>query len=271
MTAEAPALLGTEHYIYRKDGKVYVHRVGDGDPIVFLHSVSSHAAAWKHTVKHLAQHFACYTVDMPGHDHSDIPPRKYSMEDYAEAILEVIDALGLEQTHVVGDHTGSMIALILGAKYPKRVRKLVLDGLPYWNKEQGQIIWERWFTPMYTDTTSYHIPVIPLPTLEEARAENPELRQDDWEIRHTLDQKSRLWWRLSQEANSGCDIASYGPSITVPTLLIFGDGDQLRRTEKKAHEEIKNSVLKVIPDCPGQVGKNHPEILAKEVLAFLKP
>ena len=53
MTAEAPALLGTEHYIYRKDGKVYVHRVGDGDPVVFLHSVSSHAAAWKHTVKHL--------------------------------------------------------------------------------------------------------------------------------------------------------------------------------------------------------------------------
>lgn len=79
MTTETSALLGVEHYIYRRDGKVYVHRVGGGDPIIFLHSVSSHAMAWKHTVKHLARHFACYTVDMPGHDHSDIPPRKYSL------------------------------------------------------------------------------------------------------------------------------------------------------------------------------------------------
>ena len=35
MTTGTPALLGMEHYIYRKHGKVYVHRVGGGEPIVF--------------------------------------------------------------------------------------------------------------------------------------------------------------------------------------------------------------------------------------------
>ena len=34
----ATALLGTEHYIYRKDGKIYVYLVGGGEPIVFLHA-----------------------------------------------------------------------------------------------------------------------------------------------------------------------------------------------------------------------------------------
>ena len=174
MAAEASTLLGIEHYIYRTDGRVYVRRVGDGEPIIFLHSVSSHAKAWAYMVERLARRFTCYTIDMPGHDHSDIPPRKYTLEDYADSILDVIETIGLEKTDVVGDHTGSMIALILAAKHPKRVRKLVLDGLPYWNGEQGKIIWERWFTPMYTDTTSYHVPVIALETFEEAKANDPK-------------------------------------------------------------------------------------------------
>ena len=270
MTTKASALLGTEHYIYRMHGKVYVHRVGGGDPIVFLHGVGDHAKGWVEITKHLEQHFACYTLDLPGHDHSDIPPVKYSMDDYADAVADVMDAIGLEKANVIGCHTGAMVALILGARYPKLVGKLVLDGLPYWNKEQGQIIWERWFSPMYTDTISYHVPVIPLDTWKEAKSKNPGLEREKWETKHTLSEKSRLWWRLSQEANSGCDIASFGPKVKVSTLLIFGDGDGVRRTENKANQEIAGSVLKVIPDCPGLVAKYKPEILAKETLDFLR-
>jgi pimeloyl-ACP methyl ester carboxylesterase len=270
MTTGAAALTGTEHYIYRRHGKVYVHRVGGGDPIVFLHAVGGHAKGWVEITKHLEQHFACYTLDLPGHDHSDIPPVKYSMEDYADAVAEVMDAIGLEKANVVGGHTGAMVALILAARYPKLVGKLVLDGLPYWNKKQGQIIWERWFSPMYTDTDSYHVPVIPLDDWEEARSKNPGLKREEWETRHSMSQKSRLWWRLSQEANSGCDIASFGPKVKVPTLRLFGEGDTLRRTEDKANQEIAGSVLKVIPDCPGLVAKYKPEILAKETLDFLR-
>ena len=105
-TAPAATLMGLEHYIYRRDGKVYVHRLGGGEPIIFLHSVGSHGAAWGKVIDELSRHFACYNIDMPGFDHSDIPPRQYSMDDYADAILEVIDGLGLEETHIVGGHTG---------------------------------------------------------------------------------------------------------------------------------------------------------------------
>ena len=271
MAVKSPtALMGLEHYVYRRDGKVYVYRVGDGDPIVFLHSVGTHGASWKRIVDELSLHFACYVIDMPGHDHSDIPPRKYTLDDYADAVVDVMDAIGLEQANIMGDHTGAMISAIVAVQHPERVKRLVLDGLPYWNKEQGQIIWERWFSPMYSDTTSYHIPVIPLTTWEEAKAKNPALDKEDWETRDALSRKSRLWWRWSQEANSGYDIAAIGSKIKAPTLLLFGDGDTLRRTEKLAHEDIKGSVHKVIPDCQGQITRYQPAALIKEALAFLK-
>ena len=172
------ALMGLEHYVYRRDGKVYVYRVGDGDPIVFLHSVGTHGASWKRVIDELSRHFACYVIDMPGHDHFDIPPRKYTLDDYADAVVDVMDAIGLKQTNMMGDHTGAMISVIVAVQHPERVKRLVLDGLPYWNKEQGQVIWERWFSPMYTDTTSYHVPVTPLITWEEAKAKTPDLDRE---------------------------------------------------------------------------------------------
>ena len=35
---DAP-LMGTDHYIYRRDGRIYVRKIGAGDPIIFLHAV----------------------------------------------------------------------------------------------------------------------------------------------------------------------------------------------------------------------------------------
>ena len=267
----ATALLGTEHYIYRKDGKLYVYQVGGGEPVVFLHAVGGSGWSWRKVVDQVARHFACYVVDMPGYDHSDIPPRQYSMEDYADAILDVLDGIGLEKTNIVSTRTGAIVTTILAARHPERVKRLVIDGLPYWDKERGQIVWERFFKPQFTDTTSYHLPVAPISTWEEDKAKNPRLEREEWEKSDSIRRRSRLWSRLTQEKNSGFDVTSVGPDVKAPTLLIYGDGDPLRRGQARASEDIKGSIVEVIPDCPtlSPANQHHPDKVAERAIEFL--
>ncbi len=67
-------------------------------------------------------------IDLPGFggsDGSDAPP---TIADYASSIPCVLDSLGLDQADVLGHHTGALVATELALSFPKRVRKLILNG-----------------------------------------------------------------------------------------------------------------------------------------------
>ena len=268
MTAATP-MLGTDHYIYRRDGKVYVHKVGGGEPVIFLHAVGLSGWTWRHSIDQFARHFTCYNIDLPGYDRSDTPPRQYSMNDFADSVLDVLDGLGLERASIVADHTGSIIAGIVAGKHPKRVHRMVLDGLPYWSRLTGEMIWEKFFLPNYTDTTSYHIPVEPLTTWEQFHEKTPNFDREFWAKHEEINQRSRLWHRLSQEANAKFDVEALGPTVKTPTLLLYGDGDPLRRRGEKANNGIRGSILQVVEGAPGPAHMFQPDEFAKLSIAFL--
>ena len=270
MAAATPALMGTEHYVYRRDGRIYVYKVGGGEPVIFLHAVGLSGWTWRKCIDQFARHLTCFNIDMPGFDHSDIPPRQYSMDDYTDAVLEVMDGLGLEQTNIVADHTGAIVAVIMAGKHPKRVKRMVLDGLPYWDKKTGDLIWERFFLPQFTDTTSYHIPVVPMMTWEEFHAREPDFDQEIWEKHEEIKRRSRLWMRLSQEGSTDYDVAAATLKVNRPTLLVYGDGDMLRRGEEQAKAGIKGSIHTVVDDSPGPVHMYQPDEFAKLSIEFFE-
>ena len=77
-----------------------------------MYAVGLSGWSWEKVIDQFARQFTYYNIDMPGHERSDIPARKYSMDDYTDAIVDVMDAIGLERTHIVADNTGTMIALL---------------------------------------------------------------------------------------------------------------------------------------------------------------
>ena len=59
--------------------------------------------------------------------------------------------------------------------------------------------------------------------------------------------RSRRWITLSTDAITQYDAESVGPKVKAPTLLIYGEGDALRRGEEQAQQGIKGSIYKMVP------------------------
>lgn len=268
----AKLLTGSEHYVYRRDGRIYVHASGRGEKsIVFLHAVGRSGWYWRNVVDRFRENFTCYNIDLPGYDHSDIPPRDYSIDgDYPRAILDVMDSMGLKKVHIVAERTGALIAAILATQCPERVDRLILSGMPFWDKEHGEIVWQKFFMPMFTDAKSYHIPVAPLVSWEEAKEHMPGLEFENWKKAEEIKERSRVWSRLGQREHTSFDITSIGDKITQPTLLMYGERDPLRRGEKKAHESIGGSILKVIPEISGSLHDRKPDDFFNIAFEFLE-
>jgi pimeloyl-ACP methyl ester carboxylesterase len=71
------------------------------------------------------------------------PPREAqpTIETLAAGAIEALDGLGLDQVDLYGSHTGASIAATIALMQPKRVRRLVLDGVGlYAPEEQAEIL-----------------------------------------------------------------------------------------------------------------------------------
>jgi pimeloyl-ACP methyl ester carboxylesterase len=68
-------------------------------------------------------------VDLLGHGRSDRPtdPKRYSMTDFGEQVVALLDHLGAEQAVVGGTSVGANVALEVAALAPARVRGLILE------------------------------------------------------------------------------------------------------------------------------------------------
>ena len=99
---------------------VLVHGSGPG--------VTSYAN-WRLVLPELGRDFHCVAPDMVGFGYSDRPENvTYSLDTWADQTLGVMDALGIEKAHLIGNSFGGAIALRLATKNPDRVDKLVLMG-----------------------------------------------------------------------------------------------------------------------------------------------
>lgn len=109
-----------------------VHDVGSGQPVMLIHGsgpgVSAYAN-WRLTMPALSTAFRVVAPDLVGFGFTERPQGfAYGMERWIEHLVGVMDALGIERAHVVGNSFGGALALALAIRHPQRVNRLVLMG-----------------------------------------------------------------------------------------------------------------------------------------------
>jgi len=111
-----------------------VHYAECGDPgapaVLLLHQTPRSWAEYREVLPLLGARYRAIAMDTAGFGASDPPEGAASIEAWAAVAARFLDALGIAQAHVVGHHTGGVIAIELAARHAERVRSLVLSSTP---------------------------------------------------------------------------------------------------------------------------------------------
>ena len=108
--------------------QVHVRRAGRGPAVLLLHQSPLSSRDVLPMLGRLSAAHSCIAPDTPGYGLSDPLPAGVDMEGLAAAVIELADALGLEQFALYGFHTGAMIALAVALHHPERVTVVAANG-----------------------------------------------------------------------------------------------------------------------------------------------
>jgi len=110
-------------------GVTFVAACGEptAPPLVLLHGSSSNVLMWSGDVQEYAQHFRVYALDIPGEPGQSEPLRpQLAGPAYADWLLELFQALGIQCACLAGISLGGWMALKFATAHPERVQALAL-------------------------------------------------------------------------------------------------------------------------------------------------
>jgi 3-oxoadipate enol-lactonase len=114
----------------RTYGRIHYRELGSGEPLILMHTNGGSAYQHDPVAPLLAGKFRVISWTMPGHGDSDPLPRHYSIEDYAAALAELMEALNIKRAHVGGESVGGSITAAFASKYPERTISAMLIETP---------------------------------------------------------------------------------------------------------------------------------------------
>jgi len=107
------------------------HPEADGMPLLAIHGITANHLAWQLVADALPE-TRVIAPDLRGRGRSGHLPGPYRLNDHADDLVRLLDALGVERATVAGHSMGAFVAVRLAERHPDRADRLVLidGGLP---------------------------------------------------------------------------------------------------------------------------------------------
>ena len=122
----------TEGFIERGGVKLFYEIYGDGPETMFFPPTWAivHSRIYKAQLPYFSERFRCITFDGRGNGKSDRPAdvAAYSLDNYVDDVLAVMDATNAGKCILVGLSFGGTLACIVAAHHPERVKAAILAG-----------------------------------------------------------------------------------------------------------------------------------------------
>ena len=100
--------------------------------VVLQHGFCRNGGFWAPWVPYLGHEFRVLRPDLRGCGKSSDPGPDYepTIEDYVDDLIRVMDQLGVDAAHYIGEATGAFIGMAAAARHPRRIRSLNLFNTP---------------------------------------------------------------------------------------------------------------------------------------------
>lgn len=145
-------------FIRLEDGLVHLRRVdghADACPLVLLHASPGSSRGLEGLMTALAATPGAPPLiapDMPGNGDSDaFAPDAPDIGWYADALIRLLDAMGLDRVDLYGTHTGARVACEVAAAHPDRVGRLIFDGIADYPDETRDLLLRDYAPEMVPD------------------------------------------------------------------------------------------------------------------------
>lgn len=200
---------------YREDGDC------DAPILLMGSSLGTDGRMWDPQVPALAPHFRVVRYDHLGHGGSLVPDGPYTLDRLGEAVLDLVDALRIDEFAYAGLSLGGLVGPWLALNAPKRVTRLTLvctaaqfPPAHLWRDRAATVraggmtavsaaVVQRWFTPVYAVT-------------------HPEVVAEHLGRLETVAPEG---YAACCEAIADADLRGDLPRIDAPTLCVAGADD----------------------------------------------
>ena len=229
---------------------IYYQEAGDGQPLVFLHGMSSCGEAWFQQFEAFSPFFRVVAYDSVNHGHSANSPRDQPEPDRADELEGFLQALGLTRPIIAGNSMGALTALRWAVRHPDAAAALVPSGMgigPF-PGAQARALAE----PL--DERTLFLPLGDSLT-EGLRTRDPLLFDRYLRIRSTATRiealrhpRPRSMARPSRE-----DLEQGVATIRSPMLVVVGELDRLAANAGALAAAVPGAKLHVVKDSPHNV------------------
>ena len=210
-----------ERTVSVRDGKLQISVLegGQGEPLVFIHGAGS-LPGWAPFLDRLASEFRVYAPYHPGVGESTGLEHLDDVWDLVLFYEELLDALSLQSTFLVGHSYGGMIAAELAAQCPQRIRRLALVcSLGLW-LDDNPVADIFVLSPEERARLVWYDPESDVAKASLAQPEDPQEKAEaDLERTKTLSSIGKFIWPIPDRG-----LRKRIHRITSPTLLLWGPG-----------------------------------------------
>lgn len=126
----------SRHFIRVKGRRVHYRKAGKGPALLMVHQSPRSSAEYDLLMRRWAEHFTCIAPDTPGFGQSDPLPGDPDVTGFADALVELLDALGLDRTAAYGFHSGGIILMEALRRHPARFTTLATGGYAVWTPQE---------------------------------------------------------------------------------------------------------------------------------------
>lgn len=148
----------TRHFVDVGSRRVHYRRAGYGPPLLMVHQSPRCSAEYEPLIAAWAEHFTCIAPDTPGFGQSaPLADADTMIDAYADALVDLLDALGLDQTAAYGFHSGGIILVTALKRHPTRFSCLAVGGYAVWTPDEMALFGDRYLPPFEPSAYGEHL------------------------------------------------------------------------------------------------------------------
>lgn len=257
-------------FVRIKEGLVHYHHAGtqtdDGPlPLYMMHAGPGSSKGLTGLVSILGASRRCIAADTLGFGESVPPePVEPDLVYYADSVIRVWDALGLDKVDVYGSHTGANVGMEIAIAHPDRVRKLVFDGVALFDPALAADMLENYAPLVEPQENGEHF-IWAWNFMKDMGVYFPHYKRDaehylgkePWppEVLHNgviEVMKAMRHYHKGYNAVFRHKTHDRLPLVTVPTFCMAHEADPLHVSVEEAAALVQNSEHLVLPKTAGE-------------------